>query len=208
MYNKIMYRSTLHVPVLVGAHLRKPQHRVLALQTVVVRLLAAVLAVLHPAVLAGRELLEPGRLDRVELLVLPPVRHHLVGVGAHEVALETVEVGRLVLRVAQVGGVGAVRPAAGHVGAVLLEVAAHQRVEALVSGRVLHESGLVAEAVAAVLSLTVEVGLVLPVAAVLVVAVLVEPEPQIALGYWLVFEDSHGVLHSGLLGFRGHFVVG
>jgi hypothetical protein len=29
--------------------------------------------------------------------VLAPVRHHFVGVGAHELALETVEVRRLVL---------------------------------------------------------------------------------------------------------------
>ncbi|KAJ3653144.1 hypothetical protein Zmor_019053 [Zophobas morio] len=89
--------SALHVAVLVRGHLGQTQHGVLAGQTVVVGLLAAVLTIRDPAVLAGGELLEAGGLDRVQLLVLPAVRHHLVGVGADEVALEAVEVGGLVL---------------------------------------------------------------------------------------------------------------
>lgn len=85
------------MPVLVGGHLCQSENGVLTGQAVVVRLLAAVLAARGPAVLARGELLETGRLDRVELLVLPPVRHHLVRVGADELALQAVEVGRLVL---------------------------------------------------------------------------------------------------------------
>jgi len=86
------------VPVLVGRHLGQAEHGVLAAQAVVVRLLARVHATAGLAARLRRgELLEPGGHDRVEFLVLAPVRHHFVGVGAHELALETVEVRRLVL---------------------------------------------------------------------------------------------------------------
>lgn len=88
---------SLHVAVLVRRHLTEPQHRVLALDAVVVGLLPVVAAALQLAALAGRELLEAGLRDRVELCMLPPVSHHLVGVRAHELALEAVEVRRLVL---------------------------------------------------------------------------------------------------------------
>lgn len=73
------------------------------------------------------------------------------------------------------GGVDAVGSAAVDVGPELLEVATHQGVKALVASRVLHEARLVAETVAAVNAHAVEVRLVLPVAAVGVLAVLVEP---------------------------------
>jgi hypothetical protein len=90
--------ASLHVPVLVGRHLGQAEHGVLAAQAVVVRLLARVHATAGLAARLRRgELLEPGGHDRVEFLVLAPVRHHFVGVGAHELALETVEVRRLVL---------------------------------------------------------------------------------------------------------------
>jgi len=76
------------VPVLVRGHLGQAEHGVLAAQAVVVRLLARVHA---PARLAARlrrrELLEARGHDRVQLLVLASVRHHLVGVRAHELAL-------------------------------------------------------------------------------------------------------------------------
>ena len=72
-------------------------------------------------------------------------------------------------------GVDAGVPTAGDVGAILDEVAAHQRVQPLVARRVLHEAGLVAEAVPTVLPDAVEVRLVLPIAAVRVLAVFVEP---------------------------------
>lgn len=150
-------------------------------ETVVVRLLARVRARLRVTGLRRGELLEAGRHDGVELLVLPPVRHHLVGVRAHELALEAVEVGGLVLHGAERGRVHAVRPVARHVGAELLEVAAHERVQALVARGVLHEARLVAERVAAVLPHAVEVRLVFPVAAVRVLAVLVEPEDRLEL---------------------------
>lgn len=86
------------MPVLVRRHLGQPEHGVLTAQTVIVRLFARVHATARlSASLCGRELLEARGHDRVQLLVLPPVRHHFVGVRAHELALETVEVRRLVL---------------------------------------------------------------------------------------------------------------
>jgi len=42
--------------------------------------------------LRGRVLLEAGRVDGVQLLVLPAMGHDLVGVGAVVVALEAVKV--------------------------------------------------------------------------------------------------------------------
>jgi len=86
------------VPVLVGRHLGQSQDGVLAAQAVVVRLLARVHATAGLAARLRRsELLEARGHDGVELLVLAPVSHHLVGVRAHELALQTVEVRRLVL---------------------------------------------------------------------------------------------------------------
>jgi len=73
-----------------------------------------------------------------------------------------------------------------------------------VSGRVLHESGLVAKTVTAVLSHAVEVRLVLPVAAMSVMTVLVEPESQVSLGNRFVLEDAHRVLDARLPHFRAH----
>lgn len=93
--------SLVHVPELVRLHLAEPQHGVLALAAVVVRLLAVVRAPRHRAELRRRELLEAGGHDGVELLVLPPVGHHLVGVRAVVVALEAVEVGRALLSLAR-----------------------------------------------------------------------------------------------------------
>lgn len=90
--------GSFHVPVLVRRHLGQAEHRVLAAQAVIVRLLAGVHATARLAArLRRRELLEARGHDRVQLLVLAPVRHHLVGVRAHELALQTVEVRRLVL---------------------------------------------------------------------------------------------------------------
>lgn len=73
-----------------------------------------------------------------------------------------------------------------------------------VSGRVLYESRLVAETVTAVLSHTMEVRLMFPVAAVRVMAVLVEPEPQVSLGNGLVLKYAHRVLDTGLSHFRAN----
>lgn len=88
----------LHVPVLVGRHLRQTQHGVLTAQAVVVRLFARVHATARLAARLGRrELLETRGHDGVQFLVLAPVRHHLVGVRAHELALQTVEMRRFVL---------------------------------------------------------------------------------------------------------------
>ena len=63
----------------------------------VVGLLAVVAAARGGAVLGGGELLEARGQDGVQLLVLPPVRHHLVGVRAVVVALQAVEVARTLL---------------------------------------------------------------------------------------------------------------
>jgi len=73
-----------------------------------------------------------------------------------------------------------------------------------VSGRVLHESGLVAETVTAVLAHAVEVRLVFSVAAMRVMAVLVEPKPEVSLGNGFVLEDAHRVLDACLPHFRAH----
>lgn len=72
------------------------------------------------------------------------------------------------------------------------------------SGRVLHESGLVTKTVTAVLAHAVEMRLVLPVAAMRVMAVLVESEPQVSLGNRFVLEDAHRVLDACLPHFRAH----
>ena len=91
------------MPVLVGLHLAEPEDGVLALAAVVVRLLAVVRAPRHRAELRRRELLEACGHDGVELLVLPPVGDHLVGVRAVVVALEAVEVRRALLGLAGQG---------------------------------------------------------------------------------------------------------
>ena len=84
--------SLVHVPVLMSLHLRQPEHGVLALPAVVVRLLAVVGAIGHGANLRGRVLLEAGGDDGVQLLVLATMSNHLVGVRAEVVALQAVEV--------------------------------------------------------------------------------------------------------------------
>lgn len=210
--------QSVHVAVLVRRHLRQAQHRVLALEAVVVRLLRVVVAALDAAVLRRRVLLEAGRIDAVQLGVLPPVRHHLVGVRAHELALEAVEVRSLVAAAsAATGGpvgrslagrVRAVDATAVYVGAELSEVATHERVEALVSRRVLHKARLVAEAVAAVLARAVEMRLVLAVTAVSVAAVLVEAESHVAVWHRFILEDAEaGHLHALRLAYHGQWLI-
>lgn len=64
----------------------------------VVRLFSGVHATARlPARLGWREFLESRGHDRIQLLVLAPVGHHLVSVRAHKFALQTMEVRRLVL---------------------------------------------------------------------------------------------------------------
>lgn len=165
------------MPVLVRRHLRQTQHRVLTLQTMVMRLLAGMLALHSSARLTRGKLLEARRRDAVQLGVLPPVSDHLVRVRADKVALQAMKVRRLVLHRSERRRVRTLSSAAGHVGAILLKVAAHQGVQALVSRGVLHETRLVAERVAAVLAHAVKVSLMLSVAAMRIPAILVEPEP-------------------------------
>ena len=78
--------------VLVGLHLGQAEDSVLTLPAVVVGLLAGVTAPVYATVLGWGELLEASSQDTVQLLVLPPVGNHLVGVGAVVVALQAVEV--------------------------------------------------------------------------------------------------------------------
>lgn len=166
--------------VLVSGHLRQTKHRVLALQAMVVGLFTGVLALYTAARLARGELLEACRRYAVQLRVLAPVSDYLVGVRAHEVAFQTMEVGSLVLHRAQRRRVRALRSSARYIRSVLLKVAAHQGVQSFVASSVLYEAGFVAERVSAVLTHAVEVRLVLPVAAVGIPAVFVEAEPGIS----------------------------
>lgn len=83
--------------VFVCRHLCKPQNGIVALQAVVMRLLSAVLAVDHLALLTRRELFESRRLNRVELLVLSSVSYHFIRIGANEVAFEAMKVRCFVL---------------------------------------------------------------------------------------------------------------
>lgn len=63
----------------------------------VVGLLLVVVAALDATWLGRRELLKACSVDGVAFLVLPAVRYNLVGVGAHEVTFEAVEMRCLVL---------------------------------------------------------------------------------------------------------------
>lgn len=157
-------------------HLRQAQHRVLTLQAMIVRLFAGVLALHGSARLAGSELLETGCRNAVQLGVLPSMGDHLVRVRADEVAFQTVKVRRFVLHRPEGRRVRALSPAARHIGPVLLEVTSHQGVQSLVSRGVLHEASFVAERVTAVLAHTVEMSLMLSIAAMRISAVFVESE--------------------------------
>ena len=168
------------VSILVSRHLRESENRKPAYHAVVMRLPPVVLTPGDATLLRRRRLREPRRRDGVQLLMLPPVRHHLVRVRADEIALDAVEVRRLVRGAPRPGLpllllIRTARPVARHVGPVLRKVPTHERVQALVPRRVLHEARLVAERVTAIAARAMEVGLVLPVAAVRVPAVLVEP---------------------------------
>lgn len=165
----------------------------------IVSLFAGMLALYTTAGLTRRELLKTCRRDTVQFRVLPPVGDHFVRVRANEVALEAMEVGRLVLHRAQRGRVRALRPPTRHVGPVLLEIATHQGVEPLVSRRVLDETSFVAERVATVLTHAVEMRLVFPVTAVGIPAVLVESEPNVSFRHRFVLEHPHGVMKPLLL---------
>ena len=89
--------SSLQMAILVSGHLSESQDGIGALEAVVVRLFVRVGAAVHPAALRRCELFEAGRQDRVGLLMLAPVGHHFVRVGADELAFQTVEVRRFIL---------------------------------------------------------------------------------------------------------------
>ena len=85
------------MPEFMRRHLTQAQHRVVALEAMVVRLFLVVVAGSYGAWLRGCELLETSGVDRVSLLVLATMGDHFVGIRAHKVALHAVEVGRFVL---------------------------------------------------------------------------------------------------------------
>jgi len=62
----------------------------------------------------------------------------------------------------------------------------------------LHKSGLVTKSVIAILSHTMEMGLVLTVVAAREPAILVESESHVAFGNGLVFQHAHARLKSHL----------
>lgn len=172
--------------ILVGVHLRKAQNGKRALKTVVMGLLAVVIAVLDATVLGGRVFLEARRVDAVHLLVLPSVGDHLVGVRANEGALEAMKVGALVaLRAAHLHDI-AIIVTAVDIASKLIEVVSHQRIEALVACGVLHEARFIAERVAARLAHAVKVGLMFSIAATGVTTVLIETISRITTGHRLV----------------------
>lgn len=111
--------------VLVRRHLGQAENSVAALEAVVVRLLVGVRARIDATVLRRREFLEPGGQDRVGLLVLATVGHHLVRVRANKVAFEAMKMRGFVLYCAEAGGVEATGTSARDVGAVLLKIAPH-----------------------------------------------------------------------------------
>lgn len=168
----------------------------------IVRLFAGVLALNGAARLARREFLKARSGYAVELGVLSPMGDDLVGVGTDEIALETVKVRGLVLHRAEARRVRALSSSARHVRAVLLKISAHQSVQALVSRRVLNETGLVAKRVSAVLSHAVEMRLMLAIAAVRVATVLVEAKSNVALGHGFVLQHPHRMMKPLLLGLR------
>ena len=83
--------SLIDMPILVSLHLGQAEDGVLTLCAVVVGLLPVMAAPVDQAKLGRSVLLKSGRVDRVQLLVLATVGHHLVGVGAVVVALEAVK---------------------------------------------------------------------------------------------------------------------
>lgn len=83
--------------VLVRRHLGQAENSEAALEAVVVRLLVGVRARIDATVLRRREFLEPGGEDRVGLLVLATVGHHLVRVRANKVAFEAMKMRGFVL---------------------------------------------------------------------------------------------------------------
>lgn len=166
----------IHVSVLVRWHLRQTQHCILALQTMIMRLLARMLTLHSSARLTGCKFLETRCRDTIQLGVLPPMSDHLIRVCADEVALQTVKMRRLVLHWPEGRCVRALSPATWHVGSILLEITSHQGIEPLVPRSMLHKTSLVAERIATILAHTVEVSLMFSIAAMIVPAVLVESE--------------------------------
>lgn len=73
---------------------------------------------------------------------------------------------------------------------------AAQGIQPLMTGRVLHKSGFVAESVIAVLSHAVEVRLVLSVVAAREAAILVEPKSHVAIRHRFIFQHTHTGLQS------------
>lgn len=131
--------------------------------------------------LTGRKFLETRRRDTVQFGVLPPMGNHLIRVCADEVTLQTVKMRCLVLHRAEGRCVRALSPATWHVGPILLEITSHQGIQPLVPRGMLYETSFVAERITTILTHTVEVSLMLSVAAMRIPAVLVESESVTAI---------------------------
>jgi len=199
----VVVRDTLYarlfveMSVLVCFHLRETKNSVLTLPAVVMSLFPIVTASWGRTVLRWGKLLKACSHDAVQLLMLPSMCHHLVRVRAVVVALEAVEMTAALLVCAWQVPTCVMQDVEFAVVALAgdpaepLELVPAQRVKPLVTRSVLDESGLVAEAVVAVLAHAVEVGLVLPVVAVGELAVLIEPESHVALRNGFVFEHPH-----------------
>lgn len=80
------------MPVFVSLHLGQAQNGELALAAMVMSLFAVMGTPSDRAKLGRGVLLEAGRHDGVELLVLPSMGHHFVGVGAVVVAFQAMKV--------------------------------------------------------------------------------------------------------------------
>lgn len=97
------------------------------------RLLFVVVADIIAAVLARGVLFKAGCSDIVHLGMLAPMGHHFVGVGAHEVTLNAVEVRRLIGHRSHGVGIWTVGPTAAHITSELVKVSAHKSIESFMT---------------------------------------------------------------------------
>lgn len=81
-----------------SSHLTQAKHSVLTTKAVVMGLLARVLTRIWLSTgLRRSEFFKSSRHDGIGFLMLPPMSHHFIGIRAHEVALEAMEMRCFVL---------------------------------------------------------------------------------------------------------------
>lgn len=84
--------------IFVSRHLTQTEYSVLTTEAVIVSLLTGMYTrVWLAAGLRRRVLLESGRVNRIQFVVLSTMGHHFVGVRADELTLQTVKMRRFVL---------------------------------------------------------------------------------------------------------------